>query len=222
MDWTRAVDAYCERTGPDYWSEPVNALTNLAFLLSAAVMWRRCAGLATGRITGRVLCAILFVIGIGSWLFHTHAQAWAGMADTLPILVFILAYIFVANRDFWGMRPLYAALAVLAFFPFVALTLPLFRLIPGIGSSAGYAPVPLLIALYAIGLRGRAPELARNLALGAGLLVLSITFRALDGPLCTALPGGTHFLWHLMNALMLGWMIETWRRHRLAGAGRGR
>jgi hypothetical protein len=30
---------------------------------------------------------------------------------------------------------------------------------------------------------------------------------------------GTHFLWHILNALMLGWMIEVYRRHRLAAAG---
>jgi hypothetical protein len=31
------VDLYCERTGADFWSEPVNALTNLAFV--AAGLW---------------------------------------------------------------------------------------------------------------------------------------------------------------------------------------
>jgi len=74
MDWTRAVDAYCERTGPEYWAEPVNALTNAAFLIAALVMWRRTAGLPLAR----VLCLILFVIGLGSYLFHTHATLWAG------------------------------------------------------------------------------------------------------------------------------------------------
>ena len=104
MDWFRAVDGYCERVGPDYWSEPVNAVTNAAFLLAAAFMWPRVRGLPLGRL----LCAILAAIGIGSWLFHTHAQAWAGLADVLPILLFILVYIFAASRDFLGFRPIWA------------------------------------------------------------------------------------------------------------------
>jgi hypothetical protein len=29
-------------------------------------------------------------------------------------------------------------------------------------------------------------------------------------------PLGTHFGWHLLNAVMLGWMIEVYRRHMLA------
>ncbi len=54
------------------------------------------------------------------------------------------------------------------------------------------------------------------MALGAGVLVVSLTFRTLDDPLCDAIPMGTHFLWHILNGLMLGWMIEVYRRHMLA------
>lgn len=207
--WLAPVDAYCERIGPQYWAEPVNALTNLAFVLAAAVVWPR----VRGRRTGQVMAATLGCIGVGSWLFHTHANRLTGLIDVLPILAFILIYVFAATRDFFGARPWVAGLAVVAFVPYAAATVPVFALIPGLGSSAGYAPVPLLIAGYALALRRRAPATARGLGLGAGLLVVSLAFRTLDGPLCGTLPIGTHFLWHLLNALMLGWMIEVWRRH---------
>ena len=49
MDWTRQIDSYCERLGPDYWAEPVNALTNLAFVLAAALLWPRVRGLPLAR-----------------------------------------------------------------------------------------------------------------------------------------------------------------------------
>lgn len=214
MDWTRPVDSYCERLDPGYWAEPVNAVTNLAFLLAALVMWRRLRGQPLP--LARAMAAVLAVIGIGSYLFHTHATAWAGLADVLPILGFILLYLYAANRHFWGLR-VWPALALTAlFFPYAAATVPLFSMIPGLGSSAGYAPVPLLILVYAALLRRRAPDTARGLAAGAGVLIVSLTFRTLDGPLCAAWPLGTHFLWHILNATMLGWMIETYRRHMLA------
>ncbi len=207
--WLAAVDGYCERTGPDYWSEPVNALTNLAFVVAAAVVWPR----LRGRPTGQAMAVVLAVIGVGSWLFHTHANRLTGLMDVLPIVAFILLYVFAATRDFFGARPWVAGAATLGFLPYAALTVPLFAQVPGLGSSAGYAPVPVLIAGYAWALRRRAPETARGLAIGAGLLVVSLTFRSLDMPVCGAWPLGTHFLWHLLNALMLGWMIEVWRRH---------
>lgn len=216
MDWTRPVDGYCERLDAAFWAEPVNAATNAAFLLVALFMWGRTFGL------GRVLAAVLFIIGVGSFLFHTLAQPWAGLADTLPILVFVLLYIFAANRDFWRLGTWPAAGLTLLFFPFAAATAPLFRMIPGIGGSALYMPVPLLILIYAALLAGRAPQTARGLALGAGILLVSLTARILDEPLCALWPLGTHFLWHLLNAAMLGWMIHVWTRHRLATRDAGR
>lgn len=207
--WLAPVDGYCERLGPGYWAEPVNALTNLAFVLVAVAVWPR----LLGRPTGQAMAAVLALIGLGSWLFHTHANRLTGLMDVLPILAFILLYVFAATRDFLGARPWVAGGVAVAFVPFAAATVPLFAMIPGLGSSAGYAPVPLLIAGYALALRRRAPDTARGLAVGAGLLVVSLAFRTLDAPLCAAWPLGTHFLWHLLNAVMLGWMIEVWRRH---------
>ncbi|MFC2969682.1 ceramidase domain-containing protein [Acidimangrovimonas pyrenivorans] len=218
MGWTEAVDGYCERLDPGLWAEPVNALTNLAFLVAAAVMWRRVRGLAPAR----ALAAILAAIGIGSGLFHTVAQRWAGLADVLPIALFILVYLYEANRQFWGLR-LWPALGLTAlFFPYAALATPgLHFLVPGLGGSAAYATVALLIALYALALVRRAPDTARGLGIGAALLTLSIAARAADTPLCPVWPLGTHFLWHLLNAVMLGWMIEVMRRHMLAARRAG-
>ena len=211
MEFLRAIDAYCERMDAGFWAEPVNAVTNLAFIVAAIVMWRRTSGL----VLARALCVVLAAIGLGSFLFHTFAQVWAAIADVAPIVLFILLYLFAMNLHAIGMRLRIAVLATLLFFPYAALLVPVFSLMPGLGSSAGYAPVPLLIILYAAYFRGRDPELARGLLLGALILCLSLAFRTVDLPFCTALPLGTHFMWHLLNGLMLGWMIEVYRRSRL-------
>ena len=213
MDWFQEIDGYCERLTPAYWAEPINAVTNAAFLIAAFIMWRRVRG--QGMPLAMLLVVILAAIGIGSYLFHTHAQVWAALADVAPILLYILVYIFAINRDVWQMRPLPAAMVTALFIPYAAATLPLFQLVPGLGGSAAYAPVPLLILIYAFLLRNRTLETARGLAIGAFILIASITFRALDEPLCMQLPLGTHFMWHILNATMLGWMIEVYRRHMI-------
>jgi len=218
VDWTAAIDAYCERVSPDYWAEPVNAVTNLAFVLAAVVMARRLG--RAGLPLAWVLTGLLAAIGVGSFLFHTFAQPWAAIMDVAPIMGFTLVYIYAANRHFWGLRPWLAALGAAAFLPFAAVVAPLFE--PVMGGSSAYAPLPVLIFAYAALLRSRAPETARGLAIGAGILCVSLAARALDEPLCDAFPIGTHFAWHLLNALMLGWMIEVYRRHMLARAADGR
>ena len=218
MDWQAQVDGYCERLTFAFWGEPVNAITNAFFILAAIIMWPRVRGL----VIGRLLCVILAVIGVGSFLFHTLATRWAGVADTTPIAAFILVYLYALGMQLpalYGWAPKWrhwtGAALMLAFIPFAAATLPGFARIAALGSSAGYLPVPLAIALFALVVARRAPRLAANMAIGCVILLISLTFRTLDMPICTAFPLGTHFLWHSLNALMLGWMIETYRRHML-------
>ncbi|MDM8166853.1 ceramidase domain-containing protein [Roseovarius sp.] len=214
MDWFASIDGYCERLGPAYWAEPVNAVTNLAFLVAATVMaWRlRGAHLPLAK----AMVVLLAVIGIGSFLFHTHAERWAALADTTPILAFILVYLYASSRDYLRLSKPWSLVSVGLFFPFAAVLVPLFAQVPVLSASAGYLPVVVLIAGYAVVLARRASETARGLALGAGLLFVSITLRSLDMPLCESWPIGTHFAWHLLNGLLLGWMIEVYRRHMLA------
>ena len=211
MDWTAQIDGYCERLGPGLLAEPVNLLTNAAFLIAAAVMWRR-TGPARDALAV-ALITVLAAIGIGSALFHSLATRWAALADVLPILIFILIYLYASNRDFLRLGRGWSLALTAAFLPYAAALAPLFGMIPGLGGSASYAPVALLILIYAAILWRRAPATARGLSLGAGLLILSLGFRTLDAPICMALPLGTHFLWHILNGIMLGWMIEVRRRH---------
>jgi hypothetical protein len=220
VNWTRYIDGYCERVEPGLWAEPVNAVTNLAFLVAAAIAWAR-PGVA-GLPLARALALVLAAIGVGSGLFHTVAQAWAAMADVLPILAFILVYIYAANRHFLGLPRWVSGLGVLAFFPYAAGVVALSGALlpPAVAGSSAYISVWLLIAVYGAALRRRYPALGGGLLAGAGILAVSIAARIVDEPLCGAWPLGTHFLWHILNATMLGWMIEVYRRHMLA-EGRG-
>jgi hypothetical protein len=217
MDWFEQIDGYCERTDFTYWSEPLNATTNAAFIIAALILWRRSAGLPMAR----ALSAILFVIGVGSFLFHTHATIWASVADVAPIGVFILTYLFVVNRDMVPMGGWMACFATALFIPYAAALVPVFNQLPFIAISNFYWTVPLLLAFYAFFLRTR-PGIAQGFLIGAALLCLSITIRSLDEILCDVIPIGTHFVWHILNGIMLGWMIHVYTRHMLATGATGR
>jgi hypothetical protein len=211
MDWTRAIDGYCERLGPGLLAEPVNLVTNAAFLIAAAWMWRRTGPGRTG--VQALLCLLLAGIGIGSGLFHSFAQSWSALLDVAFIAFYVLVYVYAANRDYWGLPVWAAGLGTAAALPYIAALAPVFAAVPFLAVSAVYWPIPLLIATYAIALRGRAPATARGLALGAGLLCVSLIARSVDETLCAAVPLGTHWVWHVLNGAMLGWMVEVHRRH---------
>ncbi len=210
MDWTRAVNAYCERTDAAFWSEPLNAVTNAAFLVAAAAVWP----MTRGDLGARALACVLGLIGVGSFLFHTFAQVWAGFADVLPILGFILLYTGLATTRFFGAPVWAGVVAAGLYIPFSALVSGgIERAVGSLNGSASYLPVVLLIGAYALALRRKAPETARGLGIGVAILCLSLTFRTMDAAACGAFPWGTHFLWHLLNAVMLGWMIRVMVRH---------
>lgn len=214
------IDAYCERLDASFWAEPVNALTNAAFLLAALVTGRRAARAGDGG--AGLLALVLGIIGIGSFLFHTFAVRWAAIADVLPILAFILLYVWLAGRRFLGLSPLAAGLLVLLYPPASAATAWAVRAATGgLGGSEGYLGVLLYIAAFALALAPRHPATARGLLAGGAIFAVSLAARTLDRPLCDLLPLGTHFLWHLLNALMLGWMIGVLLAHGRAVATPG-
>jgi hypothetical protein len=221
MDWFRAVNSYCERLGPGLWAEPLNAVTNASFLVAAWVSWR--LSRRHGDRGGQALSLILAAIGIGSALFHTYAQVWAMLADVIPIQLFILVYLALATIRFFAAPPWVGIAAAAAFVPVSALaSTALGALFGPLNGSIGYLPVPILIALYALALVRRAPAAAQGLAVGAALLCVSLAFRTVDQVVCGALPIGTHFLWHLLNGVMLAWMIRVLVLHGRPGRGLAR
>lgn len=213
MDWFQQVDIYCERTDFTYWSEPFNALTNFFYLFGA--IWAGMRNREPELGIARLLAFLLGCIAVGSFLFHTHATTWASTADVTPIGLFILVYLFAVNRDVIGMKWYWATGATLLFLPYAGLMVPLLDRLPFFNISNFYWTVPVLIALYAPFVATRYPETARGMLIGAGILTVSITLRSLDLVLCDIWPIGTHIFWHSLNAIMLPWMIEVYRRHRL-------
>lgn len=200
MNWSQPVDLYCERLDPSFWAEPLNALTNLAFLIAAAValaQWRR-AGDKDWPVL--VLIGVTFAIGIGSFIFHTVATRGASLFDTIPIAVFIYGYLLLALRRLLDL-PTPVALGVLAAFAVVGALEA--RLVPAGTLNGSHAYLPALAALVVVGLLCQLPRPRRLLLLAAAVLALSIVCRSIDRTVCAALPIGTHFLWHMLNGVVL-------------------
>lgn len=201
------IDLYCERISPGLWGEPLNALSNLGFLLAAWWLWRS----ATWREGGwafRLLVVLIAVIGLGSGVWHVTAQRWAMWADVLPIMFFICIYVLVFLLRIVRLDWLAAAgmlLLFLAVHGWLARTFPLDFL----NGSVFYLPAVVAVLLMLGYLRvAHRPEW-RPFALASGLLVLSVSLRSVDRLMCAALPLGTHFLWHLLNAVVLYLLLRA-------------
>jgi hypothetical protein len=215
MDWSEPVDLYCERTDASFWSEPVNALSNAAFLIAAALaldLWRR-----GDRKDWPALALIIVVaaVAVGSFVFHTVATRAAIFADVIPIAVFIYGYLLLALVRFLHLRVIVAAAIVVAYAASVqalsALAPP--RLLNG---SVGY--LPALVALITVALAARKQVTRRSLGLAAVVFAISLGFRTVDMALCPEFPLGTHFVWHMLNAIVLYVLLRTAIVARRAGS----
>ncbi|MCR6489448.1 hypothetical protein M8542_42195 [Amycolatopsis sp. OK19-0408] len=186
---------YCERLGPGLWGEPLNSLTNLAFLVAAVLVWR----LAAGDRIGRLLAGSIGLVFAASTVFHLVATRWAGAADSLSILVFVLVYVVLFGRVFLGWR--HAWLAAPAFLALTAATALL-------GGGLYLAAVIGLFAFAAL-LAFRRDTYWTHFAIAGAVFALSLSLRTLDRDVCDYVPVGTHFLWHLLNGLVLYLVSRT-------------
>jgi len=204
---------YCERLSGAFWAEPLNAVSNAAFLLAALAAW-----LLLLRQQGRrdwpaeALTILVAIIGVCSFLFHTMPQRWTLLADVAPIQLFALCYFGLALNRFLGLSPLLAAIGALLFlaacFGLASLVSPL--LPAGMRGSAGYAG--FLIGLAGVALAVRLPgdvTTGRRIAIAGLVFAASLTFRSLDSVLCGAIPFGLHWGWHLLNGLLLYLLLRT-------------
>lgn len=213
--WWEPVRDYCERTGPGLWAEPLNAVSNAAFVVAAILLLRR------GRAPDPVadgFAGLIGLIGLGSALFHTLAVQWSMLADVIPIALFIHACFFLALRRFLGLSAIAALGGTLAFAVAAAFFEPALSRLAGqpLGplSNGSIAYAPAALALFGVGAASWIWGHRAGAALiGVGALFLaSLTARTFDAALCPVIPVGTHWLWHLLNACVLAALVRAARR----------
>ena len=216
------IDNYCERLDPGFWAEPLNALTNLAFLIAAVAAWRlavRHNVLTTDII---VLIGLIAAVGIGSGAFHTFATYWAMLMDVIPILLLQITYLWIYGRRIVALKPMQLQPLVGLFVVSIFIAGQFPHLLNG---SLGY--LPALVALLIIGIYhlGHAHVEPKLLLIASTVFLVSLTLRTIDNAICDYLTIGTHFFWHLFNGLLLyliarGLIMNLPTHQTLAGTGK--
>ncbi|MCB1746517.1 MAG: ceramidase domain-containing protein [Gammaproteobacteria bacterium] len=193
------IDLYCERTAAGLLAEPWNAASNLAF--AAAAVAAAGASRRQARNDGLLLAALLGLIALGSTAFHVFATAWAQWLDVLPIVAFQLAFLGCYLHRVHGHGKMRAAGVSAVFFATLLAAAQAPRVLNG---SLAYLPAAVVLGW--VGCDGWRRGRNGALLAAAALFPLSLTARSVDLALCAAWPRGTHWLWHLLNGLVL-WLV---------------
>lgn len=186
-------------------AEPLNAISNLAFLYVAAAIYRYYKSnedIALYRIADvRVMTFLISLIGINSIIFHIYPTRATELMDTIPIVLFILTYFVSVLFRIGKCTKFQATVCLVAFLGFTHMLIHQFP--RALNDSIGYLSSMISLIAIALYLHLRARPSSQYFMLAAIIGVISLFCRAVDRAVCDIWPYGTHFLWHLCNASLL-------------------
>ncbi len=194
------MQTYCERCGPGLLDEPINAVSNVVFLVAAWAAWR--AGARQRVLTPGLwsLIGLSVAVGIGSGLWHTFATRWAMLLDIVPIMLFQFTGLWLYGRHAAHL-PVAVVGAALAGYIGIGFWLSEYK--EWLNGALVYAPAVALS--WAVGLHHAAcgRQLRFGLVWAAATFCLALVCRSIDLLVCRQFPVGTHFLWHVFNGLVV-------------------
>ena len=231
MTFGEHVFLYCERgTSTALSAEPINAVSNVAFILAALMglqllEWRPREQQTSDHF---LLIGLVALIGIGSFAFHLLATQESELLDVIPIAVFTLVYLGFALNRFLGVPPGWMVLLVIGFTILMGATSQVRCWDGGVGIPGLEAQgaktclngsvfyLPALGALIVVGLllEERRHRAAPYVLWAAAIFAISLTLRSLDLALCGKFliedqKVGTHAAWHVLNALALFLLLRA-------------
>lgn len=194
------MSTYCENGIGLFSSQPLNTISNIAILISAYFSYQLIRTHHIKKISIAVLPLIAAILGVGSILWHGAPNLITSFADTLPLSIFLLISFFflldkiLPNR---GLAPVILLAFMLIEVPFMFGILPSFN---------GFIPylIALIFGLFIFfGLARKYNDVTLQMASIIPLFVTAFFFRTIDLTICSAFPIGTHFIWHILNAVVL-------------------
>lgn len=196
------INIYCERTSPELLSEPINLITNLAFIIAGLFLYRLTYKQDHLSLSTHLQLIMIIVIGVGSGLFHSFATRWAMFMDVIPILLYQIIYLFSYSRNIirlnWGYTTGLFVLYILITYGFGQLPREL------LNGSLSYAPALIFSFGFGVYHKLLRQKFEWGLLVASVIFIISLSFRVIDEQICDVFPLGTHFMWHSLNAVVLG------------------
>lgn len=203
MSLNQSIDIYCERISPEIFAEPINFFTNIAFWVAFFLLLKKYNKKnyehVNLRIYSIILISLVLIIGTGSFLFHLFGNVWSLLADTIPIMIFIILYLYLAVRFYLEQTQVISAFSI---FLFLFLNYSLSYL--GVEAISSYLMALFSMLIIAcIAYRKNKRNISYGLFLTSFIFMLSLGFRQLDLFTCAQFSHGTHWIWHILNSILL-------------------
>lgn len=202
----RGMSTYCESGIGLFSTQPINTISNIGLFLAAYFGYQYIKTHYVKNSTIRILPIILVITGVGSILWHGAPNILTGFADTLPLSIFVLvSFFFLLDKILPNKHLTWSVLSV-----FIFLEVPfIFGVFPSLNGFLPYL-IALIVGLFIFfGLAKKYKTLFPQLTGIAALFIVAFFFRTIDHTICSMIPMGTHFIWHIVNALIFYLLIRS-------------
>lgn len=206
---------YCEPFFKLYFQEPLNTVSNTAFLIAFFALYKITP--LKNRSLKRLdffLVVLVGIAGIGSILYHGYRHPITLLLDVVPIIIiFILSFWRFLTFITRNKTVIYGALIL---FIVVELAVPFFAPKGFLNGSTRYAVGLMTLLIISYFTYRKYGEKAKILVGATFVFGIAILFRSVDNVLCTVIPFGTHFLWHIIVAGAIYLVIRFMLRAQVA------
>jgi len=203
---------YCESFDNFLTNQPFNTLTNIAFIIAGILLIKlyREKGIKSNSII--TLITLVFLVGIGSTIWHFSETFVGKMLDVIPISLLIFAYLVLFLKKVAGKSTLFAVITLIIFIGINFFALQIFEKEP-LKSSAGYFPAFLMLALMTFHTFRKKLMIAKEMLLALLIFMFAIVFRSTDYLVCDAFSVGTHFIWHILVGFLVYFIVRALIKH---------
>ena len=215
MILNKSIDIYCERVTSDIFAEPINFITNFAFIIVYILLYRRYKkrvfNSKVEQYYSLILIFLILFIGFGSLLFHLLGTVLSAIADVVPIMIFIILYLYLSVKFFLNCSQRAAIFSIGIFLIFNTLLTAL-----GVEEIASY-----LLALFSMLLisiltyKKKEYDISLGLLIASFIFTISLSLRQMDLLYCAHLEIGTHWLWHILNSILLYMLVILFMDRKL-------
>jgi hypothetical protein len=192
---------YCETlsaTSTAFPVEPMNTISNGVIVLFGLLSFYLTVKRSPRAVDLYILAALLVITGVGSGIWHGFRDRDALFFEVQSGLLFLFAFAFFWARRLWSyvgallfLGLFYGGFAVSrTYWDSAIFGIPVQRWV-ALSPVVILAGIALIVQTYGVSKRAA--------AYGGGALAFAITalvFRTIDLSVCSAIPFGTHFLWH--------------------------
>ena len=200
------LQMYRERSGdPSFWAEPLNALSNASFVIAAALALELAISRQALKPSTLALILLAGAIGCGSFLFHTVPSYHTMWLDIIPIALFQVLFLWLISRKLLSTSNWMTAGIVTAVVGSSFALMPIHHPLNG---SLFYMPSFLSMIVFSALWAKRSTAEPYLLCVTTCVFALAITARSMDW--IVPWPFGSHFLWHLLNGIVVYTTLRTW------------